>query len=59
MMAEVEPQLSPDLIKIMDERLSAIEHRNAILQRLINQVIQLARYCCYEASFFFFFINLC
>ncbi|CAG7873563.1 unnamed protein product [Brassica rapa] len=34
---EVEPQLSPDLIKIMDERLSAIEHRNAILQRLINQ----------------------
>ncbi|XP_022574704.2 peptide chain release factor 1, mitochondrial isoform X2 [Brassica napus] len=33
----VEPQLSPDLIKIMDERLSAIEHRNAILQRLINQ----------------------
>uniref|UniRef100_M4CJU8 Peptide chain release factor domain-containing protein n=1 Tax=Brassica campestris TaxID=3711 RepID=M4CJU8_BRACM len=36
---EVEPQLSPDLIKIMDERLSAIEHRNAILQRLINQEI--------------------
>ncbi|CAF2093279.1 unnamed protein product [Brassica napus] len=34
---EVEPQLSPDLIKIMDQRLSAIEHRNAILQRLINQ----------------------
>ncbi|XP_013632005.1 PREDICTED: peptide chain release factor 1 isoform X2 [Brassica oleracea var. oleracea] len=33
----VEPQLSPDLIKIMDQRLSAIEHRNAILQRLINQ----------------------
>lgn len=34
---EMEPQLSPDLIKIMDQRLSAIEHRNAILQRLINQ----------------------
>lgn len=38
MMTEMEPQLSPDLIKIMDQRLSAIEHRNAILQRLINQV---------------------
>ncbi|VVB03573.1 unnamed protein product [Arabis nemorensis] len=34
---EMEPQLSPDLIKIMDQRLSAIEHRNAVLQRLINQ----------------------
>ncbi|CAA7054645.1 unnamed protein product [Microthlaspi erraticum] len=33
---EMEPQLSPDLIKIMDQRLSSIEHRNAVLQRLIN-----------------------
>jgi peptide chain release factor 1 len=33
----MEPQLSPDLIKIMDQRLSAIEHRNAVLQKLINQ----------------------
>ncbi|KAG7570777.1 Peptide chain release factor class I/class II [Arabidopsis thaliana x Arabidopsis arenosa] len=33
----MEPQLSPDLIKIMDQRLSAIEHRNALLQKLINQ----------------------
>ncbi|CAH2057686.1 unnamed protein product [Thlaspi arvense] len=34
---EMEPQLSPDLIRIMDQRLSAIEHRNTVLQRLINQ----------------------
>ncbi|EOA27205.1 hypothetical protein CARUB_v10023316mg [Capsella rubella] len=34
---EMEPQLSPDLIRIMDQRLSAIEHRNALLQKLINQ----------------------
>jgi len=38
-MTGMEPQLSPDLIKIMDQRLSAIEHRNAVLQKLINQVI--------------------
>jgi peptide chain release factor 1 len=36
-MTGMEPQLSPDLIKIMDQRLSAIEHRNAVLQKLINQ----------------------
>ncbi|XP_056163010.1 peptide chain release factor 1, mitochondrial isoform X2 [Syzygium oleosum] len=36
-LAEVQPHLSPDLIKIMEQRLSAIEHRSAFLQNLINQ----------------------
>ncbi|KAI6672606.1 hypothetical protein NL676_000512 [Syzygium grande] len=34
---EVQPHLSPDLIKIMEQQLSAIEHRTAFLQNLINQ----------------------
>ncbi|XP_027350404.1 uncharacterized protein LOC113861642 [Abrus precatorius] len=35
--AEVEPQLSPKLLKIMEQRLSAIEHRTACLNNLLNQ----------------------
>jgi peptide chain release factor 1 len=39
-MTEVQqPQLSPDLVRIMERRLSAIEHRSACLHNLINQVI--------------------
>ncbi|BBH07166.1 Peptide chain release factor 1 [Prunus dulcis] len=34
---ELEPQLSPKLIKIMEQRLSLIEQRSACLQNLINQ----------------------
>ncbi|XP_030551803.1 peptide chain release factor 1, mitochondrial [Rhodamnia argentea] len=34
---EAQPHSSPDLIKIMEQRLSAIEHRSAFLQSLINQ----------------------
>ncbi|XP_042474850.1 peptide chain release factor 1, mitochondrial [Macadamia integrifolia] len=34
---ELHTQLSPDLINIMDQRLSAIEHRSAYLQNLMNQ----------------------
>lgn len=34
---EFEPQLSTDLIRIMDQRLIAIERRNAFLENLINQ----------------------
>ncbi|XP_057509598.1 peptide chain release factor 1, mitochondrial-like isoform X2 [Actinidia eriantha] len=34
---EVQPQISSDLIKIMEKRLSAIEHRSAYLSGLINQ----------------------
>lgn len=37
-LAEVQPHLSPDLIKIMEQQLLAIEHRSAFLQNLINQV---------------------
>lgn len=36
--ADLQPQLSPDLIKIMEQRLSAIEHRSAYLQGVLNQV---------------------
>nr|XP_025885565.1 peptide chain release factor 1-like, mitochondrial isoform X2 [Solanum lycopersicum] len=35
--AEAAPQLSIDLIKIMDQRLSAIENRNAHLERFLDQ----------------------
>ncbi|PIA60743.1 hypothetical protein AQUCO_00300331v1 [Aquilegia coerulea] len=35
--AEMNPQLSNDLIKIMENRLSAIEHRNIYLQNFMNQ----------------------
>ncbi|KAK9076527.1 hypothetical protein SSX86_004861 [Deinandra increscens subsp. villosa] len=35
--AELQPQSSAELIKIMEHRLSAIEHRNAYLQGIINQ----------------------
>ncbi|KAK4733853.1 hypothetical protein R3W88_008114 [Solanum pinnatisectum] len=35
--AEVQPQLSIDLIKIMDQRLSAIENRNTHLERFLDQ----------------------
>ncbi|KAF6167163.1 hypothetical protein GIB67_029801 [Kingdonia uniflora] len=35
--AELEANLSPDLLKIMDQRLSAIEHRSAYLQGLLNK----------------------
>lgn len=34
-----QPQLSSDLIRIMEQRLSAIEHRTGSLLNLINQVI--------------------
>ncbi|GFZ00260.1 peptide chain release factor 1 [Actinidia rufa] len=36
-MSEVQPQISSDLIKIMEKRLSAIEHRSAYLSGLVNQ----------------------
>ncbi|KAG8390513.1 hypothetical protein BUALT_Bualt01G0091200 [Buddleja alternifolia] len=35
--AESQPQLSPDLINIMEQKLSAIQERNAYLQRIVNQ----------------------
>lgn len=38
-MAELQPQLSTDLIGIMEQRLSAIEHRSACLQDFINRVM--------------------
>ncbi|XP_059659272.1 peptide chain release factor 1, mitochondrial isoform X5 [Cornus florida] len=34
---ELQPQISTDLIKIMEQRLSAIENRNAYLQGIINR----------------------
>ncbi|KAF5733432.1 peptide chain release factor 1-like mitochondrial [Tripterygium wilfordii] len=34
---ELQPQLSPDLIKIMEQRLSAIEHRSACFENIINR----------------------
>ncbi|KAK4342570.1 hypothetical protein RND71_038386 [Anisodus tanguticus] len=34
---ELQPQLSIDLIKIMEQRLSAIENRSAQLQRFLDQ----------------------
>ncbi|KDP28328.1 hypothetical protein JCGZ_14099 [Jatropha curcas] len=34
---ELQSQLSPDLIRIMDQRLSAIEHRSAYLENFINR----------------------
>lgn len=37
--AESQLQLSPNLIKIMEQRLSAIEHRSACLENFMNQVI--------------------
>lgn len=36
--ADLQPQLSQDLIKIMEQRLSAIEHRSTYLQGVLNQV---------------------
>lgn len=36
---EAHPQLSPDLISIMEHKLSAIENRHAHLQAIVNQVI--------------------
>ncbi|KAM5578052.1 peptide chain release factor 1, mitochondrial [Rosa sericea] len=35
--AELQPQLSPKLVKIMEQRLSLIEQRNACLHSIINQ----------------------
>ncbi|KAK4784672.1 hypothetical protein SAY86_019040 [Trapa natans] len=35
--AELQPQLSPDLLKMMDQRLSAIEQRSACLQNLMDR----------------------
>ncbi|MED6121815.1 hypothetical protein PIB30_033631 [Stylosanthes scabra] len=35
--AEVQPQLSTDLLSIMEQRLSAIEYRSATLNNLLNQ----------------------
>lgn len=37
--AELQPQLSTDLLKIMEQRLSAIEHRSAYLENLMNRVV--------------------
>lgn len=37
--AELQPQLSANIIRIMEQRLSAIEYRSACLQNLINQVM--------------------
>lgn len=36
--AELQPQLSPDILKMMEQRLSAIEQRSACLQNLIDRV---------------------
>ncbi|KAF8387737.1 hypothetical protein HHK36_026391 [Tetracentron sinense] len=36
---EIQPQLSANLVKIMEQRLLAIEHRSAYFQDLANQVI--------------------
>lgn len=36
--AALPPQLSTDLIKIMEQRILAIEQRNAYLEDFINQV---------------------
>lgn len=36
---EPRPQLSPDLIKIMEQRLFSIENRTSYLQRVLNQAI--------------------
>lgn len=35
----MQPQLSIDLIKIMEQKLVALEHRAAVLQGIMNQVI--------------------
>lgn len=43
--AELEPDLSPKLIKIMEQRLSHIEQRSGFLHNLINQVY-LCRWLC-------------
>lgn len=37
-MAEMQPQLSNELIKIMEQKLLAIERRSACLENLINRV---------------------
>lgn len=49
-LAEVQPHLSPDLIKIMEQRLSAIENRSAFLQNLMNQVTMWSL-CFFMSSF--------
>lgn len=36
-MAETQPYLSEDLVKIMEQKLSAIEHRSTLLENLINK----------------------
>lgn len=44
---ELQPQSSLELIKIMEHRLSAIEHRSVYLQGIINQVRALeSHYIC-------------
>lgn len=35
--SEVEPEISPDLLNIMEQRFSAIKHRATCLDNLINQ----------------------
>lgn len=35
---ELEPHLSPEFMKIMEKRLSAIEYRSSCLQNFMNQV---------------------
>lgn len=38
-MAETQPQLSTELMKIMEQRMLAIERRSTCLENLMNQVI--------------------
>lgn len=52
---EVQPQLSPDLLNIMEQRLSAIEYRTACLNNLLNKVLQLRCLFIYLSLFFLFF----
>lgn len=45
---ELQPQLSTDLLKIMEQRLAAIEHRSAFLENFMNQTARSLTYRVFE-----------
>lgn len=54
--AGLQPQLSPKLVKIMEQRLSLIEQRNACLHSIINQVPYLL--ACFLLLKYKFYLDL-
>ncbi|KAE9593754.1 hypothetical protein Lalb_Chr18g0046451 [Lupinus albus] len=51
--AEVQPQMSMDLLNIMEQRLRVIEHMTTSLNNILNRVMQ----CHFQ--FFFLFQHFC